>query len=221
MKSKRGRGVASERRGADAPARRGYSSELRDQAKHETRARIVQAVIDVILKEGVHAFTVQNVAARAGVALRTVYRHFETREALLEGLSDRVEQSGAAFGIKAPTSLDEGLAIVRPLFRYFGLHQDAVRASVLASLATGYASKSHRERRAQMKPLLAAEYPNLAASELGDAASVLNLLTGTRGWYVMTTEQGLDSERAGFAAEWALQALCKDLKARNAAAKPR
>ena len=39
--------------------------------------------VRVVLEDGVHAFSVATVAARAGISHRTVYRHFPTKEALL------------------------------------------------------------------------------------------------------------------------------------------
>ena len=47
---------------------REYNSPARAQAKAETRERIVDAVVRVVLDDGIHAFTVQNVAEKAGVS---------------------------------------------------------------------------------------------------------------------------------------------------------
>ena len=63
-----------------------YHSPLRDRAKHETRTRILDAVVRVVLDDGIHAFSVANVAKRAGVSHRTVYRHFASREELLDAV---------------------------------------------------------------------------------------------------------------------------------------
>jgi len=196
--------------------RRAYSSEVRESAKDETRQGIIQAVITVILHEGVHAFTMQNVADKAGISLRTVYRHFESREQLLEGLSDHVDRAVEALGIRHPTTIAEGEALVRPLFSKFGVIQDALRASVIASIATRHAAKGYRQRRALLLDMLTAACPNLSAGELKEANAIVGTLSGSRAWYVMTSELGLDSEQAGRAAEWALRTLLADLRKRNA-----
>jgi AcrR family transcriptional regulator len=202
-----------------SPEKRSYTSELRQQAKDETRGRILQAAIDVILKDGVHAFTVKNVADRAGVALRTVYRHFATRDALLEGLDEHGSQVGAlGVGVSPPTNLTEAQALVRPLFAYFGAERDLFRATVIASLATGYTPRGFLERRVQTGKLLAAEYPHLPEAEIEEARALIGIIAGSRGWYLLTVEHGLDSERAGAVAEASVRTLCQDLKKRNAAA---
>jgi AcrR family transcriptional regulator len=198
--------------------RRKYQSAVREQTKSEMRDRIVQAVIGVILHEGVHAFSMQNVADKAGIALRTVYRHFATREQLLEGLSDHLDDAMTKFGFRAPSNVAEFEAVVRPLYSSFARIQDAVRASVVASLATGYASRSHRERRSAVHDVVAGAYPNLSASDLKEAVAMIITLSGSRVWYVMTAELGLDADQGGRAAEWALRTLFRDLATRNKAA---
>lgn len=196
--------------------RRAYSSEVRDTAKDETRQRIIQALITLILREGVHAFTMQNVADKAGISLRTVYRHFESREQLLEGMSDHVDREVEALGIRPPTTIAEGEALVRPLFSKFGVIQDGMRASVIASIATQHPAKGYLQRRAIMLEWLAAAYPNLSAGELKEAGAIVGTLSGSRAWYVLTSELGLDSEQAGRAADWAVRTLLADLRKRNA-----
>lgn len=49
----------------------------------EARRKVVEATVDVLLVGGVDGATVEEIAARSGVAKSTIYRHFGTREALL------------------------------------------------------------------------------------------------------------------------------------------
>lgn len=200
--------------------RRAYSSEIRERAKADTRDAIIRAVITVILREGVHAFTMQNVAARAGVSLRTVYRHFASREQLLEGLSDHLEKAASAGGFSPPTDVKEMPEVAPELYRRFDPMRDAVSAYVVASIATGYRPKSHVERLRDLSQTLAAAYPNLTAEKLREASAVIGVLMGSRMWYVLTGEMGLGPEQGGRAAEWGLRTLLDDLERRNAAAKP-
>jgi AcrR family transcriptional regulator len=53
-----------------------------------TRGRILQAALDLFLRQGIRKTSVDDVADRAGVTRVTVYRHFTDREELV----------GAAFG---------------------------------------------------------------------------------------------------------------------------
>lgn len=49
----------------------------------EARRRTVEAAVDAMLLLGVEGTTVEDIAARSGVAKSTIYRHFGTREQLL------------------------------------------------------------------------------------------------------------------------------------------
>ena len=196
-------------------AKRSYTSATRDRAKARTRDRIVRALIDVILKDGAHAFTMQNVADRAGVALRTVYRHFESREELLEGLSDYTDREAARLGFTVPTDLESFRAMVTPAYALFEKMRDAMRASVIASIATGYRSRSHVARWSFLGDRLRESYPGLAAQELIEATAVIGVLASSRTWYVLTAEVGLDSALAAGALDRSLGVLLDDLDKRS------
>lgn len=49
----------------------------------EARQRTLEATVDVLLHLGVDGLTVEEIAARSGVAKSTIYRHFGCREHLL------------------------------------------------------------------------------------------------------------------------------------------
>jgi AcrR family transcriptional regulator len=83
---------------------RRYTMGKRAVEAETTRHQIFDAVIDVIAEAGIDALTVQAVAARADVAVRTVYNHFESREGLL----------AAALGTLATQTRDAVEAIVVP-----------------------------------------------------------------------------------------------------------
>ncbi len=69
---------------------RRYSMTTRDQVTSATRARLITATVDVLADVGVDLLTMQAVAERADVALRTVYNHFPSKEALVVEAYDRV-----------------------------------------------------------------------------------------------------------------------------------
>lgn len=55
----------------------------REQLKQETRERIVQAAIELLLAEGVAGFSMRKVAAQAGYTATAIYFHFPDKESLL------------------------------------------------------------------------------------------------------------------------------------------
>jgi AcrR family transcriptional regulator len=56
------------------------------QAADDKRERLLTAALDLFESRGFDAVAVPEIAARAGVAVGTVYRYFETKEALVNAL---------------------------------------------------------------------------------------------------------------------------------------
>jgi AcrR family transcriptional regulator len=61
---------------------------LRQRIRETTVEAIMEAAEEVFADQGLHAAHMGDIATRAGVAVGTLYNHFEDREALLAGLLD-------------------------------------------------------------------------------------------------------------------------------------
>src|SRR5690348_3350525 len=57
---------------------------LREQHAVDTRRRILETTTDLIERADPQELTMPRVAGASGISLRTIYRYFSTREALLE-----------------------------------------------------------------------------------------------------------------------------------------
>lgn len=202
---------------------RDYNSPARDAAKEETRQAILDALIRVVLDEGVHAFTMSNVAKRAGVSLRTVYRHFESREALLDGLSADLEARMSQIGLPSqPPDIEflrgEGLRAVRHLG---GDNQERVTAYVIVSIALGRQAPDAHARSAAYGPVFDAAFPHLSAAEREQGMVMVRHITSSRTWFALTVERDLSADTATDAMAWAVRVLIDDLTRRNRDAAPR
>lgn len=71
-------------------APRKYDLNKRAAAVEETRRRIVDATFELHSEKGVLATSMQDIAERADVALRTVYNHYPTVEDLVSGCGEKV-----------------------------------------------------------------------------------------------------------------------------------
>ena len=69
---------------------RQYSMDNRSAASAATRARLLDAAVDVLAEVGGAALTMQMVADTADVALRTVYNHFPSKEVLVVAAYQRL-----------------------------------------------------------------------------------------------------------------------------------
>jgi AcrR family transcriptional regulator len=195
---------------------RKYRSSTRQEAKQDTRERILDAVVEVVTRQGVHAFTVQNVADAAGVAHRTVYRHFATREDLLDGLDELIESRGREAGLNPESeALDDLTHLVRSAYRSFEAFRDAIRAYVVISIALGRRVPTFERRTRRFRKHIARAFPGLTRAEVVEAAGVIRHLGSTRTWYLLTTEQDMSTDTASRAVCRAIQALLTDLANRD------
>ena len=59
---------------------------LRDRKRAATRARIEAAAIDLVLRDGLEAATVEAISARADISARTFFNYYESKDAAILGL---------------------------------------------------------------------------------------------------------------------------------------
>lgn len=196
---------------------RSYKSPSREQGKSETREAILGAVVKVILEQGIHAFTMDNVAEAAGVAHRTVYRHFESREELLEGLQELVQAQADRVGLSPPEDLPSAMEMAGPLFEEFYRMRDAMHASVIAATALGYQTRQQRAGLGWMQRLLSTHFVHLSEQEIRDAAAIFRATMSRYTWYVLAVDNQVPAAEAARAVNWSVRVLMQDLERRNLA----
>lgn len=182
-------------------------------AARPTTDRILDALVEVILEGGLPGFSVQQVADRAGVSHRTVYRHFPTRESLLEGLIDAVEvRMAARGGVQEVPDLDELPSAARVNFGLFSRDRRTMEAAVRFGVGAAIETADRVARRKTISARVSAALEDLTADDASMAAAVLRELVGSRVWLGLT-EAGLDADDAARAASWAAAVLVDALRA--------
>ena len=189
---------------------------LRQRQNEMTKELILKALAKVILEKGVHGFSVQTVADAAGVSHRTVYRHYPTREALLEGLAAYLDNlfENRPYNPVPETAL-EVLEAVTDVFHTFGEVDIYVKALILARLSTGHRGKSTLQRDIAFRKIISDLAPNLDDGERRCAAMVIRHLISSTTWMILTDSLGLTTEEALQGVKWALEVLFDDLRKRN------
>lgn len=185
---------------------------LRDAKKEEARRRILDAFI-AMTSEADADRSHEAVAARAGVARRTVYRYFPDRTALMDAALLRVREL-AGPGVTYPTSAEELVATLEPI--YTGFDAIAPIAIVLRSTPQGRALRlAQNERRvASYTKALSEVVKELPAQDRKLATAMLQVLHTTP-WLEMRDHWGLDGRQIARATGWAARTLLNDLKARG------
>jgi AcrR family transcriptional regulator len=191
---------------------------LREQHAELTRELILRALAELLQNERAGEFSMADVARKAGVSLRTVYRHFPTREELLAAATDWID--ARIFG---DVPFDETVDDLPKLFRYAceQWEQYPTLARAMARSQAGQSARSDRrgERLARIHRALTEVTNELPDEEKRRAVAVLGYLENVLAWVTMREATGLESGEVEEAIEWAMRTLIEDLRRRNDAAR--
>ena len=95
----------------DAKSRR-YDMRARKESTAATRNAIVEAAIDAVVAERSLGITLGTVAERAGVTVKTVLRHFGSRESLIEAAYLAVRQAVLAERLSPPGDPETAITVL-------------------------------------------------------------------------------------------------------------
>lgn len=186
---------------------------LREQHSAATRERILAAVADLLEQGEAEELTIPAVAAASGVSLRTVYRHYPTRDRLLEAAAHWI--GSELLRHRFPHTLDEVAELFRVGCRDFDEHPGLVRAMAISQLGKSVRAFRRRERLAAIRQVLANEVGDLPEDELRRAEAVLAYLHNMLAYATLREESGLSGEEIGEALGWAMRTLIDDLRRRH------
>jgi AcrR family transcriptional regulator len=188
--------------------RRVYCSDLRRQQQEATRSRIMEAVAAIVARDGL-SFSVQDVAAQAGVSYASVYRHFPTREALLEALYETgTKIIGSSFTITS-LSPDEIPDIVERFVA--ALEKDPTMSQALTMAFATIQPESRRQRDNKFQELITDAAPGIDPLFARQAAAIICHLYSTLTWSTLSKRFGLNQEAITAALIWSMQTLLQDL----------
>jgi AcrR family transcriptional regulator len=184
-----------------------YASPLRERQKADTRALILQTVERSLLDRSLGDLSVATVAREAGITERTVYRHFSTREELLEATWAAVND---AIGIKDfPRTAEELIERPKILFPAFEQRGEVIRAMLASPQGRELRLRANKERQSAIRAAVKSARPNLREPALTRLCAAVQVFCSASGWATMTDYWGLDSVEAGRAASDAIAALLK------------
>jgi AcrR family transcriptional regulator len=196
-----------------AKAGRPYSSPLRAEQAAATRDRIVDATVALLQDNDVSAFSMQDVADRAGVALRTAYRAFPTKDDLISGVLDAAEERFEAAAGGPPPTTPAGLrAHAGPAVRAVFELEPLYRALFATASGRELHARMGEGRLAATEGAFAEELSGLTDAQRQQFAGVAYLVMSSRGVLFLKDYAGLDVEAATSAVSWALDVLVAALR---------
>lgn len=192
----------------DGKAKRAYRSALREKQQDETRELILRALGEQILTSRPGEFSLPEVAERAGVSVRTVYRHFGSRDQLIEALQEYAVRRATP---APPATLEELLDFPPVLFATFDAHAPWVEAMVRAGPGSALRAAGKPGRVALFRALTAPLVAGLPPDDAAGVQAVYKHLVSAETWLAMRQDFGLDGPTAGRAVSRTLRALAAQL----------
>lgn len=190
-------------------AKREYKSPLREAQTARTRELIIDALIAQVNEDGHADFSIPDVAQRAGVSVRTVYRHFPTRDDLLDAIDEGWKRiAPPAFGATVADIVDN----VEQNFARFDDNAEIVIAGVTSRLGREAIQRARHKRTDKLKKLMGPLLSQLDDDRAEEVFAVFRVLYSSRTWHILRTEYGLADGRAGRAVRWAVELLVDDIE---------
>jgi AcrR family transcriptional regulator len=190
---------------------RDYSSPLRAEQQEQTRVRILEAVLEELTEREPEDLSMPAIAERANVALRTVYRHFPTKEGLMDAFW---EWWIGAFGVRddVPVNPDEFPRYVQDLYAAFDKWEPITRALGRSRAGREVRSRTRHRRFEMLKKTMSSVTEKLSPTDRRRALAIFKLFDSLPGWETLRDHEGMTPEDAREAAAWAIRVLIDELR---------
>jgi AcrR family transcriptional regulator len=182
---------------------------LRDRHSDETRKVILDAMVEQLVDTGAFDFSMFELARRANVSARTIYRHFPTREALFDALSVRVNEQIGFFGY--PTTLREAQELVLKLFPSFDRNRQLVMAQLETRKGREFRSHARQARTSAIARAVDNAAPHVDETQRKYCLAAISCLMSSDAWLRLHLSLGMDGQASGEAIAWAIGALEQQL----------
>lgn len=183
---------------------------LRERQKDIARQSIVEACAALVTERHLLDFSMKEVADRAGVSLRTVYNHYETREDLLVALGQEFDRRSLDLG--GPSAIDmrdlnDVLAAIATNARIFEELGGVSEAFAQMPLADVGRDRERMIRTGLIVSFIASCMPEVDSDQAVRIAKLIRHILSHRSWFWLTREYGLDADEFADLTIWATRTL--------------
>jgi AcrR family transcriptional regulator len=181
--------------------------------KVETRELILKTFARMVVDDGVHDVSIQQVADRAGITHRTVYRHFASRQELIEELARWLDRRLAERGgIIVPVTIDQFPSAIAHNSRLFDEDAELVAALAIVTWGVRQPTISQQRRTESIANAMAPVTTHLNPAHATAVAAVARYLASSRTWLTFREEFGLTGAEAGPVIAWVVQTMIDALR---------
>ena len=189
---------------------------LREQHRAATRDQILQAVHDVLVDEHPATLSMPQVAARAGIGLRTLYRYFPTKEALVDAAAEMWVVDPAVVGGRIDLNTLAGY--LRAQWHGFGESIGAIHAQHATPAGRAMrASRLPRSRRV-VRAALEEQGVDLPRKDRDRLVDLIVAIASSSMYLELVDRIGRTDDDAADLASWAVGAVVERAKREGAVA---
>jgi AcrR family transcriptional regulator len=192
-------------------------TDLRQEQKEQTRARIVAAVSDLVAHDHPAAISVPAVAARAQVGVATVYRYFPTKEALLDAAARGAVSPSAG---RLPQRLDQVGPALQAAWSELADQLPLVRNQFASPLGRELHRRRWEAKQAAMVAALAAHDLDADTVEGRRLLAVVDVLTSSTALLELHDTAGVAVDDAADWCAWAVDTLLEATRAERNRTEP-
>ena len=188
-------------------------SSLRERQAAVIREAILDALASRLDRDDPDDVAMPQVAADAGISLRTLYRYFPTREAMFDAVGDHVV---ARLGLpRQIQGADDIARVFLESARRAAQSPQLVRAMLWTRLGRRARSPHRRRRVESITAALTAVTSHLPPAEARRREGAIIYLASLPAWITVSEECGLPADDARLGIAWALDTLIAALRQEN------
>lgn len=178
---------------------------LRDRQREATREQMIQAVHDVLAEESPATLSMPRIAERAGVSLRTLYRYFPTKEALVDAASESYRLPASVVG--ESVSVETLPEYLTQAWTGFSESSGAIRAQHLTPAGRALRDARLPRNRREVREALDAEGVRLDEDDARLLTDLIVAVISSTMYLELVERLGHNERDAARLAAWAVGAV--------------
>jgi AcrR family transcriptional regulator len=152
-----------------------------------TRSAILDAAVQLFVERRSDGFSVQDVADRAGLAHRTVYRYFPTRDVLLDATAQHIGARIAELPLSDVSTVEEWIGALGAHLARTEAQFEVFRSIIVATLASDDPRLfgQRHDRDAHLWEVFRRQFPRLDEGDARRTFAALRLFTSSTSYIIL------------------------------------